>query len=272
MRKKAADYRRIARENLQGNWLYAVLAGIIASLCGAASIIEELSVDVDLPFSADESASAAPEALDGVFHLLDNLLYEIAPFLFVGILIMAVVVTVQIIFRGVILLGYVSFHLKLHDGQKPTIGELFSQFDRFGRAFGLTFFRSLYVALWSLLFVIPGIIRAYAYALAPYIMLENPRLTANECLSASKELMDGRKERLFCLNISFIGWDVLCTVLLATPISTILMLPIDPLLRLLMLPIVALPSLICIAVISTYRAAAFTAFYRDACEAAKPME
>lgn len=65
---------------------------------------------------------------------------------------------------------------------------------------------------WSLLFVIPGIVAAYRYSMATYIMAENPGMQATEAIERSKALMDGRKGDLFCLDLSFIGWALLATL------------------------------------------------------------
>ena len=73
---------------------------------------------------------------------------------------------------------------------------------------------SLFVTLWSLLFIIPGIIASYRYALAPYLMTENPEIGVMEAISRSKELMRGNKARLFCLQFSFLGWILLCILTL----------------------------------------------------------
>lgn len=60
-----------------------------------------------------------------------------------------------------------------------------------------------------MLFVIPGIVAAYSYAMAPFIMLENPNCGARQALAESKEMMRGNRWRLFCLEISFVGWSIL---------------------------------------------------------------
>ena len=75
----------------------------------------------------------------------------------------------------------------------------------FLKAMGLNLFMALFIWLWSLLFIVPGIIAAYRYRLAPYLMAENPNLGIREAVNMSKELMAGHKWRLFCLNLSFIG-------------------------------------------------------------------
>ncbi len=66
--------------------------------------------------------------------------------------------------------------------------------------------------LWSLLFVIPGIIAAYRYSMALYVLIDNPELGALECLRRSKEMMRGNKFKLFVLELSFIGWILLATI------------------------------------------------------------
>jgi len=71
---------------------------------------------------------------------------------------------------------------------------------------------TLKVIAWSLLFVIPGIVAAYRYSMATYIMAENPGMQATEAIERSKALMDGRKGDLFCLDLSFIGWAILASI------------------------------------------------------------
>ncbi len=80
---------------------------------------------------------------------------------------------------------------------------------RFGDGFCLNILTAIFVLLWTLLFIIPGIIASYSYAMAPFIMLENPNCGARCAISESKEMMRGNKWRLFCLDISFIGWIIL---------------------------------------------------------------
>ena len=96
----------------------------------------------------------------------------------------------------------------------PAFATLFSRFSIWGRAFGLRFMTTLLTFLWSLLFIVPGIIASYRYALAPYLMAENPDMDVMEAIARSKELMDGNKGRLFCLQLSFIGWSLLCVLTL----------------------------------------------------------
>jgi uncharacterized membrane protein len=67
----------------------------------------------------------------------------------------------------------------------------------------------LYVVLWSLLLVIPGIIKSYSYALVPYLLKDNKKLEYNDVITKSRKLMDGHKFDLFVLDLSFLGWAIL---------------------------------------------------------------
>lgn len=67
-----------------------------------------------------------------------------------------------------------------------------------------------YVQLWSLLFIVPGIVKAFAYAMTPFVQVEHPDWNAEQCITESRRLMDGNKWRYFCLNLSFFGWWALC--------------------------------------------------------------
>ena len=77
--------------------------------------------------------------------------------------------------------------------------------------FGLS---AIYIALWTLLLIIPGIIKSYSYRMAAYISMNNENLTAEECINLSMKLMNGNKMKLFLLDLSFIGWILLSIITL----------------------------------------------------------
>ena len=68
----------------------------------------------------------------------------------------------------------------------------------------------IYTFLWSLLLIIPGIIKHYSYAMTPYILKEEPEMKNNAAIEKSMVMMDGNKMKLFMLDLSFIGWAILC--------------------------------------------------------------
>lgn len=84
---------------------------------------------------------------------------------------------------------------------------------RYGNVTVVMFLRSIYIFLWSLLLIVPGIIKAYEYRMIPYLLSENPQMDYTEAFEKSKKMMDGEKWNAFVLDLSFIGWIILgvCT-------------------------------------------------------------
>ena len=109
-------------------------------------------------------------------------------------------------------LAVVAIYLGLAEGKKPAVGDVFSKFDQFWPAFKVNFLLALFTALWTLLFYIPGIVKAYSYSQAYYILAENPGIGAREAITRSRAMMDGHKMELFVLDLSFIGWYLLCVI------------------------------------------------------------
>jgi uncharacterized membrane protein len=91
-------------------------------------------------------------------------------------------------------------------------GELFDGFGMFFKFLWLNILIGIFTFLWSLLFVIPGIVASYRYRMAIYIMIDNPEFSAMECIRRSKAMMAGRKWELFVLDLSFIGWGLLTAI------------------------------------------------------------
>ena len=171
----------------------------------------------------------------------------------------------NLIVSGAGKLGYAIFNLNLVDGKEARVSDLFSQFHRLGEGFVMNFLMALYTLLWSLLFVIPGIIKSYSYAMTPYIMAEHPALTADEAITESRRVMDGNKVRLFCLAFSFIGWGLLCMLpmFIAMTIIIIRMRDTGDITTLLWLIPCGIPSFVGTLFLTPYQQAAFAAFYRD---------
>lgn len=199
----ASEFRRIARDKLRGHWGRSIIVTLIVSLiCGMSGIynlIRDLGhMDYDLLFSGNYSDFLAGytsvETAGSVFGTLMSLALSIA----------------VILFSGALALGHCKYYIDLvAENRQDEVSVIFSRFDIFLKAMGLNLFMALFIWLWSLLFIVPGIIAAYRYRLAPYLMAENPNLGIREAVNMSKELMAGNKWRLFCLNLSFIGWGIL---------------------------------------------------------------
>lgn len=112
---------------------------------------------------------------------------------------------------GTITYGCERMFLKqARDAQPMEIGDLFSGFTScFGETFVLGFLSSLFIALWSLLLVIPGIIKAYSWSMIYFIKVDHPEYDWRQCLSESAAMMNDHKLDLFLLDLSFIGWYLL---------------------------------------------------------------
>lgn len=106
-------------------------------------------------------------------------------------------------------LSLINIILNVTRGGTPAVGDAFCGFDDFWSAFKVTFLVGLFTFLWSLLFVIPGIVKSYSYSMSMYILAENKGKPALECINESKAMTNGHKMDLFVLNLSFIGWILL---------------------------------------------------------------
>ena len=100
------------------------------------------------------------------------------------------------------------------NGKKPEAKDDFAGFDDFWTGFKALFLVGLFTFLWSLLFIIPGIIKSFSYSQTMMIVAENKGIGAREAINRSKAMMDGRKMDYFVLGLSFIGWGLLCCITL----------------------------------------------------------
>jgi uncharacterized membrane protein len=113
------------------------------------------------------------------------------------------------LFQLVIGAGFAWYCLALARGEKPAWSSLFDGLGYFFKVVRLYILTSVLIALWSLLLVIPGVIAAYRYSMAIYIMRDHPEYGALRCVRESKALMRGRKAALFILHLSFLPWFLL---------------------------------------------------------------
>lgn len=116
-----------------------------------------------------------------------------------------------IIIVGPFIIGMNMFYLRAVRGEERRYETLFEPLSKgdFLNTMILYLLKTVFIMLWSLLFIIPGIIKSYAYSMAEYIYIDDPTLSASECLAKSQALMDGNKGKLFLLDLSFIGWILL---------------------------------------------------------------
>lgn len=210
--KRAKDFRESAWNILRGRYWWALLAGLIAAILGGATT---RGFRFDFHVNSNDVVNLLPRWTSGQVDL-DAIYSMVRPF--AGVIaalggLFVVYGIAMFIIGSAIELGYNRFNLSLYESAAaPKIETLFSLFSAFGNALVLRLLMLLKILLWALLFVIPGIVAAYRYSMAPYIMAEHPGLSAMEAIEQSKQMMAGNKGRLFCLDLSFIGWYLLAAL------------------------------------------------------------
>ena len=117
-----------------------------------------------------------------------------------------------LLLTGPIMVGLAGVLLVTVRGKQPLeVGDLFKNFGQnFGQKILLGFMQSVFIFLWTLLFIIPGIVKTYAYSMSYYISVDHPDWEWNKCITESRRIMVGHKWKLFCLHLSFIGWAIVC--------------------------------------------------------------
>ncbi|MBR5247351.1 MAG: hypothetical protein IKV27_00130, partial [Lachnospiraceae bacterium] len=192
--KIAANFRYIAREALRGKWLIAVIAGLIAFLLGGLG-----SEGLDVKLNIDMSGSMVSFEVAGmtILSTAGGVNEYLSAFLAGGVLLIAVaaivLTVVYFVLGSVIEAGYARYNLDLVDRIEAKLETLFTYFYNWKTTAATRFLVGLYTLLWSLLFVIPGIMASYSYAMTGYILAEHPELTAGEAIARSKEMMSGNR-------------------------------------------------------------------------------
>ena len=115
---------------------------------------------------------------------------------------------ISTILEGGLALGLAGFSMSLSREQLTKATDIFNE--RFWISLGAYLLQGIFILLWSLLLIIPGIIAAYSYALTNYILVEDKTIGIQEAIQKSKDMMRGNKWKLACLQGRFIGWGILC--------------------------------------------------------------
>lgn len=211
--KYAADFRAVARAALRGRWFIAVLVTLVAAVLGGTG-----SDGPEIKFNISDSGASLNLNVAGQNIFSTNgdpgMIALLAGGILYIVLAALVIAAVWLLLGSVVEVGYSRFTLQLADGGDAGFETLFQYFPYWTNAVCTRLLTGLYIFLWSLLLIIPGIIASYSYAMTGYILAEHPEMTAGEAIAASKEMMSGNRWRLFCLHISFIGWALLCALTL----------------------------------------------------------
>ena len=185
------ELKENAKNSLKGKWGQAILVLIIFGIISAiVSSIGLMGKGVNL-----NDPQVVEAILDGTYSI-------ISPAQIISALL-------TILVTSFFTLGSVSFYMKVSRNEEVTYKELFSKTNLWLLYIGVSIMTSIFVGLWSLLLVIPGIIATYKYSMVNYIMVDNPDIGVFEAIRKSKEMMYGHKLDYFILQLSFIGWAIL---------------------------------------------------------------
>ena len=171
----------------------ALLMGVVTGGAYASSGTQGSGTDVQ-----NSLQSAAPEVIAGILAM-----FGVASL--IGILI-------RIFLANPIKVGGYYFFKENTEEPGAPFALIKKGFQNYGHTFATLLLRDLFLVLWFLLFIIPGLIKSYSYSMVPFILAEHPELSATETITRSREMMNGHKWRAFVLDLSFIGWTLLSAV------------------------------------------------------------
>lgn len=188
-------------------WKAVFVSGITAALAGGAGVAYSSSMP------NPEVQSQMAELQNSISGLSTGMLLGIFAAITVIILIViACLLAIKVIITNPLEVGINKFQINAVN-DKGNISDLGNGFDcAYKRNVGTLFLRDLYILLWTLLFIIPGIVKCYEYRMIPYLLADNPDMDRKEAFAKSKAMMRGNKWRAFVLDISFILWDFLGAV------------------------------------------------------------
>lgn len=135
-------------------------------------------------------------------------------FIIVFVVIMAVVILLDVFIFNPLEVGCKKYYLR-NLNEPAQVGNIGYAFDNnYKNIIKTMFFRDLFTVLWTLLFIIPGIVKSYEYQMIPYLLADNPQMTKEQAFGESKRMMQGQKWKAFVLDLSFIGWNILSALTL----------------------------------------------------------
>ena len=203
--KTNTEYKNAALAALKGNWAKAVLATVVLMAIIYIGMGPYMANYLKMQrFMAENFASASDPSLvmDPEYLALMS-----KTMIWWGVYLLFVIFVVQ-----PMCVGYDNANLRLlRVGENDILGNTYQiATKKYWRKVWGMFLMGFYIFLWSLLLVIPGIIKMFSYSMTPYILEENPELSADEAIDRSRAMMKGHKFDLFWLILSFIGWFILC--------------------------------------------------------------
>lgn len=203
--RNASSFRQQAREALSGNWPTAIITTLVAGLLGGSMFVQQTGMNlVTTSQQTVQNQDIQYNLPDGGYG--SNALLGAAV---LGGSLVLIISLAQFLIGGFVSLGLIQFNMNLIDKKPVDFMDIFSKSDMFVKALFLRLRLTVFIFLWTLLLIIPGIIKSYSYSMSGFIMTENPEISSKEAIEVSMKMMAGNKWRLFCLQLSFIGWYIL---------------------------------------------------------------
>ena len=189
-------------------WKCVLVSAILGFLTAATTTVSATNS------ANQQSQQEINQAADNIVNQIQAMPHDQQVALAAGIaggitMIMIVSILIKIFVYNPLTVGCYSFFTRNVAAGPADLSSLGIGFRRFGHTFATLFLKDLFLTLWSLLFFIPGLIKSYSYRMVPYILADNPELSATETITLSRRMMDGHKMNAFILDLSFIGWVIL---------------------------------------------------------------
>ncbi len=227
----AKSHRANARDALRGHWVAAAVVSLIGMLFAGNSSEFNLNLNLNNLASTDEMPlTAYAESADILEQFLQEGLGLVAG---IAAVIALVILLVRGLLSGVVRLGVCRYNLNLIDRKEARIDDVLSGLPMFWKALLMKLIPTVLLIpvliLWVVsllaengillfaslvLLIVVSVVVSYGFAMAPYVLLEDPICTAWEALKRSYQMMKGHKLELFCLQMSFLGWAILCILTL----------------------------------------------------------
>ena len=173
-------------------WPCVLVALLMGLFTATATATYKTDSSTEFQYAVQSGDKAAIAALVGAF-----------------VLVAGIGLVIKIFLVNPIKLGGVHFFTENIEAGPMPVGAIKAGFQNYGHNFVVLLLQDVYLTLWFLLLIVPGLIKAYSYRMVPYILAEHPEFSATEVITRSREMMNGHKWQAFKLDLSFLGWILL---------------------------------------------------------------
>lgn len=225
--------RKLLKQNakiaFRRNFWLCVAVSLIAMLLGASTTGSKIELNYELleteygsqdnGFYTIWSEDVTDDQDDGKDVFYDFIFLSLPIVIITMVIVIILIILFSILVSNIVDIGHKRFYLENRE-HKTEVSKVFYGFTggRYGNNVWVMFCRDLYILGWSMLFLIPGLIKSFSYMMIPYILAENPEISKSRAFEISRQMMDGHKWDACVLGLSFIGWKLLTTI---TPLGIV---------------------------------------------------